>query len=134
MKNTLFSNLILFSFHLQGLPTCQLNLTQVRTRITEITSNCWGSDPPSSKEGEVPVNSTPNTTKLQSFYKAQQKKMPGFRGRRGLCGCFQVSLNFIILLQVMKLNISDKLSNTSQYSQLGTRFTADLFHCRSLSL
>lgn len=35
---------------------------------------------------------TPNLTPLHRFYKQQQqrKKMPGFRGRRGLCGCFQV--------------------------------------------
>lgn len=33
-----------------------------------------------------------NLTPLHRFYKEQQqKKMPGFRGRRGLCGCFQVS-------------------------------------------
>lgn len=35
----------------------------------------------------------PNLTPLHRFYREQQqrKKMPGFRGRRGLCGCLQVS-------------------------------------------
>lgn len=37
-------------------------------------------------------DSTKDETPLQKFYRhQQQKKMPGFRGRSGWCGCFQVS-------------------------------------------
>lgn len=40
-------------------------------------------------------------TPLQKFYRAQQqKKMPAFRGRRGWCGCFQVSKRTLNLLLI----------------------------------
>lgn len=44
----------------------------------------------------------PNLTPLHRFYREQQqrKKMPGFRGRRGLCGCFQVSFCMQISIEL----------------------------------
>lgn len=48
-----------------------------------------GKDTQGNGKGE-PVRETP----LQKFYRhQQQKKMPAFRGRRGWCGCFQVSFS-----------------------------------------
>lgn len=54
---------------------------------------------------------TPNLTPLHRFYREQQqrKKMPGFRGRRGLCGCFQVRnmkyyFNFTYMKYIEKKN------------------------------
>lgn len=49
------------------------------------------------KDATASNNNNNNTdslreTPLQKFYRhQQQKKMPAFRGRRGWCGCFQVS-------------------------------------------
>ena len=42
---------------------------------------------------------TVKETPLQKFYRhQQQKKMPAFKGRRGWCGCFQVSFCFCVFL------------------------------------
>lgn len=55
-----------------------------------------------------PIRETP----LQKFYRhQQQKKMPAFRGRRGWCGCFQVSFFFSWL--EFKYSISAKKTLTS---------------------
>lgn len=48
--------------------------------------------------GKEPKSDGTKETPLQKFYRhQQQKKMPAFRGRRGWCGCFQVS----VLLNVL---------------------------------
>lgn len=97
-------------FLLQGLPTCPVSLVALRTRLPDLS--CWGLPQFLQKEdtegatgnnnnnnsqhnnNNNSANSKYSLTPLHRFYK-QQRKMPGFRGRRGLCGCFQVS--FFIL-------------------------------------
>lgn len=83
----------------QGLPSCP-NFVELRSRLPELS--CWGL-PHLNEKGDLEevsgnnnntshLNNNGNhpSTPLHKFYK-QQRKMPGFRGRRGLCGCFQVS-------------------------------------------
>lgn len=72
-----------FSLIFQGLPTCPLSIAAVRSHLPDLS--CWG------LPSEGAAGSNPTT--LHRFYKAQ-RKMPGFRGRRGLCGCLQVNINF----------------------------------------
>lgn len=107
----------LFSFWLQGIPSCPVSLDVLRSHLPNL--GCWILSP--DKEGggteDTPAAANNNNhiiigdlgsggnqkdhfgqnlTPLHRFYKQQQqRKMPGFRGRRGLCGCFQVSCNFL---------------------------------------
>lgn len=51
--------------------------------------------------GTTGVGNGSNYTKetpLHRFYRAQQKKMPAFRGKRGWCGCFKVSCKYICVI------------------------------------
>lgn len=89
--------------HFQGLPSCP-NFVELRSRLPELS--CWGL-PHLNEKGDIEDASGNNNntshlnnngnhtaTPLHKFYK-QQRKMPGFRGRRGLCGCFQVNYRSI---------------------------------------
>lgn len=100
-----------FHLLLQGIPSCPVDLTSIRSRLPDI--GCWRNFPQtifdyneknSGDLGGIQSNKTTSDTltggkstetPLQQFYK-QHRKMPGFRGRRGLCGCFQVSLTLVL--------------------------------------
>ncbi|XP_055684371.1 disheveled-associated activator of morphogenesis 1 isoform X1 [Lutzomyia longipalpis] len=62
-----------------GLPSCPINLSGITSRLPDIA--CWTT-------GGQGANTSGNLTALHRFYKAN-RKMPAFRGRRGLCGCLQ---------------------------------------------
>lgn len=103
---------VLFSFISQGIPTCPVTLEALRSHLPDLS--CWGLPPAKGDSEEVAGNNNNNSinnnnniitndffgasekdhtnlTPLHRFYKQQQqRKMPVFRGRRGLCGCFQV--------------------------------------------
>lgn len=99
-------------FSLQGIPSCPVNFEALRSHLPDL--GCFAVEP--EKEGNITSDPSSigcnnnnnfivsdvdgasqkdqfNLTPLHRFYKQQQqqKKMPGFRGRRGLCGCLQVS-------------------------------------------
>ncbi len=102
-----------YFIQLQGLPSCPINIESIRSSLPEI--KCWGSLPHLFKEATntnsegisgnynanitnnnntlaapiTPTTNLPNPHKFHKFHKAH-KKMP-FRGRRGWCGCLQVS-------------------------------------------
>lgn len=101
----------MFSFLLQGLPSCPVSLEALRSHLPYLGYCLNFSDDKSDQHSDDDNNTNnnnfvigelygnqkdqfaPNLTPLHRFYREQQqrKKMPGFRGRRGLCGCFQVS-------------------------------------------
>lgn len=95
----------------QGLPSCP-SFGELRSRLPEL--GCW-SLPHVNEKGDIEEatgnnNNHPNTngnhtaTPLHKFYK-QQRKMPGFRGRRGLCGCFQVSWYWYLIFTSRRRNV-----------------------------
>lgn len=109
--------LLLFFLHysLQGLPSCPVSLEALRSHLPYL-GYCLNfsedkNEPRTDDDNNTTNNNnnfvigdlygnqkdqfTPNLTPLHRFYREQQqrKKMPGFRGRRGLCGCFQVSIH-----------------------------------------
>lgn len=99
---------------MQGLPSCPVSLEALRSNLPYL-GYCWNlADDKNDQQSTDDDNNTNNNnnfviindiygnpkdqfgtnlTPLHRFYKEQQqrKKMPGFRGRRGLCGCFQVN-------------------------------------------
>lgn len=110
--NFIFIFLLFFFFYLQGIPSCPVSLEALRSHLPYL-GYCWNfaneKDDQRSTDDDTNTNNnnnfvihdiygnqkdqfTTNLTPLHRFYKEQQqrKKMPGFRGRRGLCGCFQV--------------------------------------------
>lgn len=76
----------------------------------------------------------PNLTPLHRFYKQQQqRKMPGFRGRRGLCGCFQVSAIYVCSIYIRSKSpfglyrfLCQWNRVASSYPQKGVLFILDL--------
>ena len=111
LTNISFYIILTILYSLQGLPTCPINLTSIRSHLPEI--NCWGSLPHLFKEvtnnnesvtgnyntgfsnksvlspsGPHPISGA-NPHKFHKYHKTH-RKMPGFRGRRGWCGCLQV--------------------------------------------
>jgi hypothetical protein len=91
---------------LQGLPACPINLETLRTRLPEI--KCWGlphlckninlnNDGATGNYNNNITNpnltntASATTVPLNHKFHRRHKKMPAFRGRRGWCGCFQVS-------------------------------------------
>lgn len=84
-----------------------MSLEAIRSHLPDL--GCWSTSPEKEEGAADGANNNnfivgdlgasqkdqfgPNLTPLHQFYKQQQQrtKMPGFRGRRGLCGCFQVS-------------------------------------------
>lgn len=129
-KPTLPKWIFYFFFSLQGIPTCPVNLDTLRSRLPDLS--CWG--PPhflrkedfegaagnnnnnnnnsnsttSSNCSTLKSNSSNNTTPLHRFYK-QQRKMPGFRGRRGLCGCFQVKFLFFLFISIIFFHFKSQI-------------------------
>lgn len=106
------ANFHLFYFIFQGLPSCPVSLEALRSHLPYLGYCLNFSDDKSEQHSDDDNNTNnnnnfvigdlygnqkdqfaPNLTPLHRFYREQQqrKKMPGFRGRRGLCGCFQVS-------------------------------------------
>lgn len=99
-----------FIILLQGLPSCPVSLEALRSHLPYLGYCLSFSENEKSEQRPDDDNTTnnntiigdlygnqkdqfgPNLTPLHRFYREQQqrKKMPGFRGRRGLCGCFQV--------------------------------------------
>lgn len=92
---------------LQGLPSCPVSLDVLRSHLPYL-GYCLNFSDDKNEAHTDDDNTTnnnnnlygnqkdqfaPNLTPLHRFYREQQqrKKMPGFRGRRGLCGCLQVS-------------------------------------------
>lgn len=86
--------------HLENFGYCW-NLTDEKAEQNNPTDDATNTSNPNNNNnnfviGEVYGNQKdqfgPNLTPLHRFYKEhkQRNKMPGFRGRRGLCGCFQV--------------------------------------------
>lgn len=105
-----FNDFISF-FHSQGLPSCPVSLEALRSHLPYLGYCLNFSDDKNEQHTDEDNNTNnnnfvigdlygnqkdqfgPNLTPLHRFYREQQqrKKMPGFRGRRGLCGCLQVS-------------------------------------------
>lgn len=128
-----FGLLSIFSFWLQGIPSCPVSVDVLRSYLPDL--GCWNLS--ADKEGggieDTPAAANnnnnhiiigdlgsggnqkdhfgPNLTPLHRFYKQQQqRKMPGFRGRRGLCGCFQVSTVFIFFFVSFDFAMTRKFS------------------------
>lgn len=99
-----------FCYSLQGLPSCPVSLEVLRSHLpylgyclnfsddkgeprTDDDNTFTNNNNNNNLYGNQKDQFAPNLTPLHRFYREQQqrKKMPGFRGRRGLCGCFQVS-------------------------------------------
>lgn len=105
------ANLKYFFYSLQGLPSCPVSLEALRSHLPYLGYCLNFSDEKNERTdddsntnnnnnfvisdlyGNQKEQFAPNLTPLHRFYREQQqrKKMPGFRGRRGLCGCFQVN-------------------------------------------
>lgn len=106
--NTLTKLIDFNSYSLQGLPSCPVSLEVLRSHLPYLGYCLSFSDDKNESHTDDDNNTTnnnnnnlygnqkdqfgPNLTPLHRFYREQQqrKKMPGFRGRRGLCGCLQV--------------------------------------------
>lgn len=106
-----FNIVFFFHLYLQGLPSCPVSLEALRSHLPYL-GYCLNFSEDKNEQRTDDDNNTnnnnnfvisdlygnqkdqfaPNLTPLHRFYREQQqrKKMPGFRGRRGLCGCFQV--------------------------------------------
>lgn len=119
--------IFLHFFRLQGIPSCPLSLDLFRSHLPHfgcwnLSCEKQRTSVDDTQEQDTPaaVNNNnhiivgdlgsseaggaqkdhfgPNFTPLHRFYKQQQqRRMPGFRGRRGLCGCFQVCSEYVAI-------------------------------------
>lgn len=118
---------LMFFLLLQGLPSCPVSLDVLRSHLPYL-GYCLNFSDDKNETHTDDDNSTnnnnklygnqkdqfaPNLTPLHRFYREQQqrRKMPGFRGRRGLCGCLQVSFIYSALRIQFNVKIcSDTIS------------------------